>query len=163
MKLTRYLRAAYVRAALDDIPTVDYDELIRKTVYDIVVASLPEPMRAFLNSEHGHFMAHDFFYAGEISISVPCSRHHCTTLYGQIDLAVASLRNARLEQDNRCSELYDKLSAVANSCTTTEALARALPDFAKYIPKPEPKVAMPVAVTGVLEAFKAAGWPKEVA
>lgn len=44
MRLTKYIREAFVNAAMQDVPQVQYDEPIKKLLIDSVVAQMPPDM-----------------------------------------------------------------------------------------------------------------------
>ena len=46
MKLTNYMRDAFVRAVMDDVPEVDYKQQIRDTALKAAVEAMPAKLRA---------------------------------------------------------------------------------------------------------------------
>lgn len=77
--------------------------------------------------------------------------------------ALYSLKIHANEQAAHRRELRDKLSTIVYGLTTTTALEKALPEFAKYLPKAAAKTDNLPAVANLVTDFVKAGWPKEQA
>ena len=159
MRLTDSIRSAFIRAAMADVPKVDYDEQIRSLALKLAAAKLPPKVRALWNDkELRGFVAVGHFYCGHAPLQLPGLSAIVET---EIEAGLAPLQLLHREQSKSIDELTAKLRSVAYSVSTRKALLDALPEFEKYLPADEVAVnrSMP-AVAGVVTAFMLAGWPK---
>lgn len=160
MKLTNTIRDAFIRAAMADVPDVDYQEKTIKVVMADAVAQLPPKVKAFYK-EFPQFVRHDGCYFGNAYVSVPCAKGEHFKLSEKSAAQVEQLKSDLDAQNQRNKELRDKLRAVAYSVNTRKALADALPEFEKYLPADDAAACrtLPV-VANVVADFVKAGWPK---
>jgi Nucleotide modification associated domain 5 len=163
MRLTNYIRDAFVSAVMQDVPKVNYDEQIRAKYKEAMLALMPPELV-------GHYEKNkDWFNHGyrhvpgcHLSINVVCPdgehRDPKPEHQKQIDALAEAYRNQRKTR----TELQAKLHGVAYGCTTRKALAEALPEFEKYLPKEDekPSKSLP-ALANLVADFTKAGWPKE--
>ena len=167
MRLTATIRNAFVHAAMDDVPSVDYREKIRSLVTEAAIASLPPKVRAVWDDpDLRAYLAHDYNYYGDhhkavyIGVGTP-------TLGGWKPPEAVSLeinRVGQLEKDQaaRRDALHQKLQGVANSVTTRAALLAALPEFEKYLPDASAPASRQLpAIANLVADFVQAGWPKK--
>lgn len=157
MKLTNFLRDAFVRQVMADVPGVDYDEKTRIAAMKLAVAALPPKVRAIWNDlELRDYVMTTRQFAGSVHMALP---GRLLSADAQAKLEV--LEEARMEQFQRNNALRDKLKAVAYSATTRKALADMLPEFEKYLPADDAAACRTVpAIANVVADFAAAGWPK---
>jgi Nucleotide modification associated domain 5 len=158
MRLTNTLREAFVRAAMDDVPYIDYDEQIRSLVNTKV---------ADMYSFHGlskiapDRLKNSYFYLNGQSFSV-------NGLYGEETKAIkeladiAALIALATEQDNKRTTLQINIKGAINACNTRKQAVAALPEFEKYLPADEGASlrSLPV-IANVFSDFVKAGWPKD--
>ena len=168
MRLTKHIREAFVRAAMDDVPQIDYDAQAKafaeKTLLEIMPASVKKLLKdkgaeQWINREYicmpgrlqnfyGHASRGD---SSIIQIKKP-------------DAWAELVKLSELHEAQRVSrsELRCKLSSCAESVSTRKGLADLLPEFEKYLPADE-KAAIKTlpAVANVVAEFAAAGWPKD--
>lgn len=165
MKLTNYIRDAFIRAVMDDVPKIDYDELLRNAATKKAVELLPEKVRAVYDEFRDHR------YLATYSVSTVCGVGYVHVPGEEseerldiIAAAIAPLVAQHMAQQEQRNELEKKIRACAYSVTTRKALAELLPEFEKYLP-PDNATAirtLPV-VANVVSDFVKAGWPKEKA
>lgn len=157
MKLTNYLRDAFINAAMQDVPAVDYDAQIRKMLTDGAVSTLPPKIRKIYEdpSTREYVRVSELGYKFKY-ISVPGLGMLPPEAAGKYD-ALSALKTAQTKQRN---DLMDKLRSVAYSATTRKKLAEMLPEFAKYLPAEEVKSENLPAISNVVAEFSKAGWPK---
>lgn len=171
MKLTNHIREAFVRAAMADVPEVDYQEAIQKAAMAAVLEALPpsirkawddKDMRPYIRTAYRHF--------GDVTVAeLP---GYGGSRYGGNDSAspVISAKNAKsiealaakkTTQEETRAELQRKLKGAAFACSTRKGLAELLPEFEKYLPADEPAAirTLPV-VANIVADFAKAGWPK---
>ena len=161
MKLTNSIRDAFVRAAMNDVPSVDYVEQYRKVMIDDGVAQLPPAVRKLWDNKATRDyvnLVHVGRY-GEFSVCVPgLSDHKVSTAAAEMGAALKAQSEA---QDATRKSLRSKLEQAANSVSTRKALVDMLPEFEKYLPADEAAANRSVPVIANLVAdFSKAGWPK---
>lgn len=160
MKLTNYHREAFVNAAMDDVPMVDYDAQATKILQDFQLKHLPKEIRAiYENPELRGFLKTNRTY---------CFSHRYISVYGDAPLdaatkaKVADLESKANEQKSSLSALRESLTSVAAGAATRKALAEALPEFEKYLPAEDaPATRCVPALANIVSSFVAAGWPKD--
>lgn len=163
MRLTKTLRDAYVRAALADVPTTDFDAAISSFILKAVVAALPAPVRKIYDDPNLRRHLRDTYVCQvgdtwlKTSVCVPGDDFEPTP--AQIE-HVDQLCREKQAQTAMLNRLQTKLRAAAESVNTSEQLATLLPAFERYLPPPPSKTANLPAVRDVVDGFKAAGWPK---
>ena len=166
MKLTNSDRNAFIKAVMDDVPTIDYDEVCREKVKKWALARAPETIKAAY-AEAPNYLSHKYYYTpgslcgaygigdsdySEISKIDPDFNNELREL--------ASLKDAQI-QKNR--ELEGQLRGVIFSCTTLKKAKELLPEFEKYLPADRDSVvdrAMPV-ISNLVASLTEAGWPKD--
>lgn len=168
MRLTNTIREAFIRAAMNDVPEVNYEEEAQKIGKAAISASLPasvqkmikDPLASeYLNREYitmPRRFSNFYFYAQRNDNSVLQNKHP------EVWVQITELHAKYEQQIKDHNELRNKLSAVANSVTTRKALVAALPEFEKYLPTDEEKAIRTLpAVANVVADFAKAGWPKD--
>lgn len=168
MKLTNYLRKAFVSAVMQDVPVQDFDEQIDKVRVEAVAKELPEKLRAaWLDPLLRCYFDTRYLYAhSDFHVQVPTPLY----MYNSSDdpahpsyrirNALLPLAEQRAEANRARRELENKLEAVVAGCNTRKQLVEALPEFEKYAPQETAKLAGLPAVSGVVADLVAAGWPK---
>lgn len=165
MKLTNYMRDAFVRAVMDDVPEVDYKQQIRDTALKAVVEAMPAKLRTVWDDS-----ALQDCVAMEHTYLTDCVYENLPVYPGVGDLletqvhTLEALHAKHHTQEDQRYELRTKVKAVAYSAKTRKQLAEMLPEFEKYLPANEAAAirTLPV-VANVVAELMAAGWPKEQA
>lgn len=166
MKLTNTIRDAFVRAAMDDVPSVNYDEIAAKKVRDYAYQHLPPEIKKVYDKPalRGYLHeTHTYTPSGLCDVYVVTAN---PTYYWAKDVPnlwaeLEALADQKAAQRAARTELQDKLRAVAYSVTTRKALEAALPEFAQYLPAEAAVSRNLPAVANVVADFVKAGWPKE--
>jgi hypothetical protein len=163
MKLTKVDREAFVRAVMNDVPMIDYNEEARVLAMKHLVAALPSAVRTLWddNTLRGyvkvrtHFMQHPLCNVtgpeGDFSIAVTA----------QIDSLAAAMSAQRVDRD----VLRGRIATMIEGCSTLAQATKALPEFVKYLPAERDRTGatnLPV-ISGVVADLTKAGWPKEQA
>lgn len=168
MKLTNYLRNAFVSAVMQDVPFESFDEQIDKACVLAVAKELPETLRAAWLDPllRCYFDTRHMYVRSGFHVEVPSPLH----MYNSTDdpthpsyrirNALLPLAEQRAEAKKARRELENKLHAVVAGCNTRKQLVEALPEFEKYAPQEPAKLAGLPAVSGVVADLVAAGWPK---
>ena len=161
MRLTQLMRDAFVRAAMADVPRVDYEKQIADVILADAVSQLPAKVLALYKDKNiGHFVNVDRVYICGAGRQVPKGRDAFNAKPETI-AAVEKLQASLGAQVKKHDELRAKLRGCAYACSTRKALAEMLPEFEKYMPASEAQAnrQLPVAANIVAE-FMQAGWPK---
>lgn len=157
MKMTNYLRAAFVNAAMDDVPNVDYGDQLQSLVNKHVAKALKaanivnvEPMRLCNNYE---YIANCSYSMNGLTNEE--SEAICNT--PEILETIAKYN----EQVEKRAVLRRNLTSAIGACTTRKQAVKALPEFEKYLPADTPAAlrSLPV-LDNVVSDFVKAGWPK---
>lgn len=163
MRLTNYIRDAYINSVMFDVPQERYEEQMEKTILDDAIAQLPGPVRAIWKDPklQGYIETHSVYPAAKAGcVQVPCLSSGGFKLTDAASAQVLKLRDLREEQTRGLSNLRTRLRSIAYGCTTRKALAEALPEFEKYLPKEEETSRNLPVIANVVTDFVKAGWPK---
>jgi hypothetical protein len=167
MRLTNFLRDAFVRAAMADVPRIDYQQQAHDYAHSVIKAKFKQ---AFPDLDYVKAAASGWFK--DTYISLP---YHINNIYSPVSCGSDMLSSdpvvwkkleefgtLRQEEESKIDALQAKLHSVATSCTTRKQLLEALPEFEEYLPAEEAKAAKNLpAVANVLSDFVKAGWPKD--
>lgn len=167
MKLNQNIRSAFIRAAMNDVPMIDYQQqaidIVQKTAIDL----MPAVVKAIYGDpETTDWVKVDYVYLpGSFSgVRVPVtndSSYYLRDKTPNVWKQLEELARLHREQNEQRKELESKLSSVANSVTTRKALIGLLPEFEKYLPQDETAAIKTLpAVANVVSDFMKAGWPK---
>lgn len=175
MKLTKYHRQAFVNAVMQDVPSINYDELCQKVIEDDMLRVAPaELVRALQNKVVRPYILNGAACWSHKARQVDGSYIQAWTLdlssitvfagYEPSDKARVELENlfmAAAKQWLDRSRLKDKLQGAIDGCTTLEKAKKLLPEFVKYLPEEEdpPSKFVPV-LTGLVDDLTKLGWPK---
>lgn len=167
MRLTKHIREAFVRAAMNDVPTVDYgaqaQALAEKTLIELMPASVKKLLKdkdaeLWINKEWVYMPRHFSSFSGYCPIgesSIISQRRP------EVWAKIGDLHAKHEQQREKLAQLRRKLEGCAESVTTRKALAELLPEFEKYLPADERAAIKTLpAVANVVADFAAAGWPK---
>lgn len=141
MRLTKYDKEAFVRAVMNDIPYIDYTEIIRNKVLDASASKLPPAAQALVSSATTcHLIRRDRNdYAARDERN--CAYMWCDiypTEGWETDAFEAEIRelvNKAREQDAAREHMEAQLTGLINSCSTLKKAHKTLPEFIKYLPQ----------------------------
>lgn len=165
MKLTNSIRNAFVRAAIDDVPTINYDEIAKDYVIKFAYNRLPDEIKRIVDNPCLSS------WINTIRVNTPFNIS-CYTVYSldyDYDMikqdadawhGLVEISNNKKDQNEKINKLKSMLSNVAYSVTTRKALAERLPEFEKYLPSEHQKPSSLPCVAGIVDEFTKAGWPK---
>ena len=166
MRLTNNLRDAFIRAVMDDVPSVNHSEEIRKVVMDDVLSKLPTAVyKIYKDPKTQAFVKTTYKNYAGVSVTVPSMSEYRS--FAPVLSQNAQETVDKLEADYKMNcklrgELSTKLRTAAYGCTTRKQLAELLPEFDNYLPADDTKatkINLPVAAD-VFSDFVKAGWPK---
>lgn len=171
MKLTNYMRDAYVNAILADTPAIDLNAItdeVHKIAIDDALTRVPEAIRKlwasnetrpYVSSAMIGFNSRTFGY-GFFGCYVPCA-NNLEDLSAKAKAKITALGEKAAQASAHREELRQKLRAAAYGCTTRKQLAELMPEFEKYLPANEATAARTqLAVVNVVADLVKAGWPK---
>lgn len=170
MRLTKIHRGAFVRAVMDDVPKIDYDEQLRKIALEDSISQLPAAVQAiardeelvsFLNFEYKHTGYSNGWSNTSMVVYQRSDSSFCFTEDAQDQIDKISLE--RVNQFDVRQRLETKISGVIEGCSTRKRAVELLPDFEKYLPT-ETDIAtdrsVPV-ICDLKETLTALGFPKD--
>lgn len=165
MKLTNYIRGAFIESAMKDVPRqCDHAEQIRKIAQADLLAQAPAIIqKAWKDPATIEFMKRRCDSYGGVSCVYPTNdeyRNGRKSLTPEAQKKVDKLA-AEVEADAALRrELRSKIKGAAYACSTTKQLRELLPEFARYLPAEEEKTCrtLPV-VANIVADFTKAGWP----
>lgn len=165
MRLTKFIREAFVRSAMSDVPSENFEEQAHKIIIDDSVEALPLKLRPFALDKnlcsYINMRSYWVYDSPFSSVSVFSERGRdfqlSMTAKKQLDVLIAKAK----EQKANRKKLEESISAAANSVSTRKALVALLPEFEKYLPADEPAACKTLpAVANLVSDFTKAGWPK---
>lgn len=166
MKLTNYIRDAFIDAAMADVPKgCDYEEEIRKIASADLLGQLPPLIqRAWKDPNTIGFIKRRTGKYGGVSVAYPSEtdrwnvpeRPLTPDAQKKVDKLAAEMQ---ADAEVRRS-LRQKLKGAAYACNTAKQLRELLPEFSKYLPAEEERTCrtLPV-VANIVAEFTKAGWP----
>jgi len=166
VKLTNIIRSSFVRAAMQDVPKIEYEEKIRAAAEKAVVSALPKVIReAWLNASTKPYIEASHRSFGDVTVFVPGRQRYGSSAIPAISAAdqaeIDGLLKARDQQNRTRLALEQKLHSAAAAVTTRKALAEMLPEFEKYLPADDAAACKTLpAVQNIVDDFMKAGWPK---
>lgn len=157
MRLTQAHKAAYVMAAIRDVPQVDYPAKVRDlAIQDVLKHKMPAVVLEAYR-KHPEWIRTSFTQYGQLPYG-HSGVHPSEMLSAAVKAKIAELDIAATDQRLELGRLERQLKASVAACTTTKQLAELIPEFAKYLPREQEKLEFPVAVVNPLADFVKAGW-----
>ena len=161
MRLTNYMRNAFISAAMNDVPRQDFEDQMRTLLIEAAISCLPPKVRALYDDPatrdfvcHTR-LSHRFNYTYVPGLG---------TLPEGVQEKYGELKEKQKEQDTRLHGLRHQLHDVAYSARTRKALVALLPEFEKYLPADDSAACKTLpAIANVMVDFTKAGWPKDSA
>ncbi len=173
MRLTNSIKQAFVQAVLDDVPTKDYQELLRGLIRADAMERLPSAVRAIATDKTlAHFVA-DHYYHISVNKNDGYEQYFGLCLYIKMPTseyieshAIQERKHeyikAHLAQEKMLNDLRQKLQDAINAVSTVKNARLAMPEFAKYLPQEASKSSnLPTTIfANLLNELVCAGFPK---
>lgn len=162
MKLTNYIRDAFITSVLEDVPHIDYDQQIQDGILKAFVDALPPAARRLWDDpETRGYLNLERWRVNRKYQYVPAMQTDDSgvELPEATSAEVKRLMALQEAQSERFEALRAKLTSVVYGCTTRKQLAEALPEFEKYLPSESTKGSNLPAMANVVTEFVNAGWP----
>jgi Nucleotide modification associated domain 5 len=162
MKLTNYIRQAYVNSVMNDVPDTDFKEQATKIVMAAAIASLPPAVAKIYNdTKTRHYVNTTWNHFVFVSVTYPSGGDR-PILSAKDNTRINELYAQHQSQYATVSILRDKVKAAAYSCTTRKALVELLPEFEKYLPSEQEAASKNLpAIANLMVDLVKAGWPKD--
>lgn len=170
MKLTNYDRDAFVASAMEDVPTVDYDEKARKLWIETIKASLPVDLLNTITKYPDWFDSNYVCFPGTLqnfnsvyrgnSIDSNKWREDFPELLAQIN----EFADKDKLQSTSHKQLREQLRGAISLCNTLKQAEEALPEFKKYLPEDrdgDKKCRQMPVIANLVADLMNAGWPKD--
>jgi len=166
MRLTNFLRDSFIRAAMNDVPRIDYHEQAQKYAKEQLITKLPKEIQGLAKDNKLNQWLNSEYISMPMNISNFygfTDKNNNAVLKGDMAVWTQLEEFSRLirVQTETLNALESRLRSVAYACTTRKQLLEALPEFEQYLPEEEAKAAKNLpALANVLSDFVKAGWPK---
>ena len=149
MKLTNYMRDAFIRSVMQDVPHPDYSKLHDEAQEALVKAMSPKVRAAYKEDPKALKATYTNF-----------GRESRTLYYGSVDHSkvLAPIYDKAYARN----EAEKKLKSVVYGCSTVKQLRDAFPEFGKHLPSDnKPVTANLPAVSGVVAQVVSLGMKLE--
>ena len=161
MKLTNYIRDAFVSSVMNDVPTIDYAEQAFKVFMPAYLATLPKSVQDNWNDPAAReYIRTSYTYLCNQSFIVPSMGHNNVLKPVSVADKLGAINALHKAQSDSMSSLRAKIKGAAYACNTTKQLRELLPEFERYLPAEEEKTLRSLpAVQNIVADFVKAGWP----
>ena len=169
MRLTQYDRKAFVVAAMEDVPQVDYDKQAEKLVKDHLKTILPVDLQNAMAKYPDWFPARTVQMPGTLqNFATPlCSNSNSSSFlkqYPELLNKVDALSELKYQQVQKRADLEVQLKGAITNCPSLKAAMEILPEFAKYLPEDrdgDKRCRQMPVITNLVTDLMNAGWPKD--
>ena len=160
MRLTNYIRDAFVTSVMDDVPRVNYHQQAEDLLRKSVIEELPLKVRAvWADTDTRGYLDTISINCHGLHLRVPGLEHRNSAPAAAV-AELTRLDTLHKEQTQARLKLEEGLRAVAYGSTTRKSLVDKLPEFEKYLPKEDEKPSNLPALANIVTSFMEAGWPK---
>ena len=170
MRLIKSQKEAFVRAVIQDIPVIDFNQQCREIMEKSLKKIIPKHVQDFAAKnpgwiELGYYSTPSSF--NNFAFIMPCSHHNeyrnsyiVRDKDAEAWQKLVELGNLEQEQKQKIKQVERQLQGVIYSCTTLKQALEQLPEFKKYLPsEEEPSKNLPVA--NIVSELNALGFPKK--
>lgn len=166
MRLTKGIKAALVRAILDDVPSVDYKQQAEDLARKALEQRMPNDVLRFakkypdrVHDGYFSFKSGDGYGAVRVAVCIPGATSQ-DSLDGDAKQPIRELLVKAELQEGQHDALERSLRLALEGIHTRQSFVDAYPEFAKYLPEEPEKIRHVLVTTGLVDALTAAGWPK---
>lgn len=168
MKLTNYIRDAFIDAALADVPKgCDHEDQIRKIAAADLISQAPAAIqKAWKDPNLIGYIRRRSDSFGDVQVAYPSETDGWSSggkrqLTADAKMKVDKLAAEMVADFALRKDLRQKLKGAAYACSSSKQLRELLPEFSKYLPAEEEKTCRTLpAVANIMADFTKAGWPK---
>ena len=160
MRLNKTHKKAFIRAVMQDVPRIKYEEQIRSEILGAARKYLPEKVQEIWDDKElrGYIKCDDYLWFNGIRVDIPCSQDKFSS---EERARFEELSSCLANQRDELRTLERKLESSIEGITSLAALKAALPEMEKYMPAEEKKTKQLPSLTGVVTDFMQAGWPDD--
>lgn len=164
MRLNKAHKEAFVRAVMDDLPYIDYNEQAQKLVTEYFAATCPPDVVAFNKKHPGllktQHIATPYGLSGVYTPLALESFYNTESAHPALWKKLVPLAEAAKAQRAKAEELRTKVRGLIEACSTRKQAAERMPEFEKYLPAEEAAPLENLPVSSVVAELASAGWPK---
>lgn len=169
MRLIKDDKAAFVRAVIDDIPTINYDDQVRSKMKAFGLSTLPPDLKDVAVKYPGYFETRCLYTPNGCPnvnvichIDLPNYSSSWKEKYPEIWAELKEIGKLNEAQNDARKAMGEKLRAIIDGCSTLKVAKERLPEFEKYLPADRDghgTTNLPVA--NVVADLMNLGWPKD--
>lgn len=164
MRLNKVHKRAFVKAVMDDLPSIDYNEQAQKLVEEYFAAKCPADVVAF-NKKHPGLLktqraATPYPLNGVYTPFALEACHNTESTHPVLWKKLVPLAEAAKTQAEKAHSLREKVRGLIEACSTRKQAAERMPEFEKYLPAEETAPLANLPVSNVVAELVSAGWPK---
>lgn len=151
MKLTNYLRDAFVRSVMQEVPAIDYD-LLAKQLQDALYSGMSADVRRVYRKTPNALKVQGFWFSGD--------RYQRKSVVGDADFDLIfpqynAVPNAR-------DDFQHKLKKAVNGFTTVKQVRDAYPELAHHLPDEKVPTKNLPAQANLIAELVLLGWESKV-
>lgn len=164
MRLTATDKDAFVRAVMDDVPEIDYNEIARNKIAAKINELMPPMVKEAMN-KHPEWLStpaytNTPFHLTGCYIFAP-SGFDIAKQHPELWAELIELGNANQKQNLARYELEMKVRGLIRTCSTLKTATERLPEFVKYLPADrDASGTKNLPVANLVSDLIDAGWPK---
>lgn len=164
MRLTKVHKQAFVKAVMDDLPSIDYNEQAKQLVEEYFAAKCPADIVAFNKKHPGLLNARrvDAPYPlnGVYTPFALEASYNTESAHPALWKKLVLLAEDARAQVEKARSLREKVRGLIEACSTRKQAAERMPEFEKYLPAEETAPLANLPVSNVVAELVSAGWPK---
>lgn len=167
MILTKRVKEAVVKHIMQDVPKVDYRGQAEAKLRAAIKAAMPKEVADFAAGQHANRLEANIkrvvrpIGRSDLAIAVRGYNSSDDKIPDEALREVTELLVQNEQQDDMLEELNGKLTSAFASIRTRKQAVTAFPEFEKYLPAEDDKLANLPTTTGVVTSLMQAGWPKK--
>lgn len=169
MRLTKYDKEAFVRAVMQDIPQIDYKQMLRIKILNANTEKLPPAAKALLCSTKDEHLIkrekHEYAAHDERGLTyVWCDTYPTDGWQTEaFNKEITEIVQKAREQDAAREAVETKLTGIIESCSTLKKAHETLPEFIKYLPQQRSSTGVGnlPAIANIVADLSKMGWPKD--
>lgn len=165
MKLTNSDRDAFVAACIDDVPQINYNQLVTDKLMAWAKSIMPPAVRATYDLDPSWIEKNYVYVPGGLrNLYLPTltGGHVIRDNYPELWAELGEIDAAHCSQADKLVDLRSKLASAITACSTLKQAKERLPEFEKYLPADrDGKFISTLPVANLVADLLAAGWPKD--
>lgn len=168
MRLNKYDKEAFVKAVIDDIPSIDYNEQVRSKMKAFGLSTLPADLLPMAKKCPGYFGTTCLYTPdGCPNVNVICNvnlfgySNEWKSKHPEMWAELVKIGKLNRQQNEARNAMRAKISAIIDGCGTLKTAKERLPGFEKYLPVDrESHGTTNLPVANIVADLTNLGWPK---